>query len=547
MEAATEIPGAGVAVEVQPLESSFTTVVTAQQSPRVVATTSFKDIVLQEGIFSVSNSVHKCSDPFFIDGSVNAFVDGSINGVDINDELSFSLSSEERNRVRERWASLIVKVYGKKVGYRFLSQKLKDMWEIQKQPLVVDLGHEFFLLKFHFAEDLNFVIKEVVAESKPVDDGYGPWMVVQARKSKKGKGQPKSFNEIGTSQTNKRAVAEVRHRDVRAERQKYDKEKASSGKTNPTLSISMNGPAAQDKSKAVALQPISPKAKWVPKAFEIGQSSNGQFCNLAARSDLPQIEAENFPVSCLAKNREMSLDLPVASAAIDFQFDLQKLKSPMDIMVSKDHLTPVSSLNKLFPIRKSIEKHEGKSSKSESISTQLPQDKNGAPEDKRLSQSPTERAIPGALGLTTKETSHTPKKATLAVGVDEPDFCLPSPTAHVQSDSRERGLTGNSQAGLGGSGAGDFQSSGDTNRDAARHNPLDGSSLGRTTVGDSSLDSNHASEHDVSSSVRVPDERKRVGGGSRLNSSNGRASARLRQVLMDARLRKANAQSRSSS
>ncbi|OMO79365.1 hypothetical protein CCACVL1_13717 [Corchorus capsularis] len=132
-----------------------------QDIVEVAATTSFKDALLQEGIYSKSLEYINCSGPVFLEDLVAA------NEVEpINDDLSLTLSTEDRNRIRDWWSlSLIVKVFGKKVGYRFLASKLKDLWEIQKQPLIVDLGNEFFMLKFHSAEDLNFVIKE------------GPWFI----------------------------------------------------------------------------------------------------------------------------------------------------------------------------------------------------------------------------------------------------------------------------------------------------------------------------------------------------------------------------------
>ncbi|XVF02705.1 hypothetical protein REPUB_Repub04eG0197300 [Reevesia pubescens] len=68
---------------------------------------------------------------------------------------SVNLSNEERQRVR-RWAnSLIVKVFGKSVGYKYLVFKLEHMWKLHHKPCVVDFGHDFFLLKFQGMEDYD--------------------------------------------------------------------------------------------------------------------------------------------------------------------------------------------------------------------------------------------------------------------------------------------------------------------------------------------------------------------------------------------------------
>ncbi|XVF07797.1 hypothetical protein REPUB_Repub06bG0170600 [Reevesia pubescens] len=81
-------------------------------------------------------------------------------------ELCVNLDAEERRRIRERWGhSLIVKVYGRLVGYRFLAYKLGQLWSRIGKPSIVDLGHDFYLIKFQSGEDYNYVIKE------------GPWFI----------------------------------------------------------------------------------------------------------------------------------------------------------------------------------------------------------------------------------------------------------------------------------------------------------------------------------------------------------------------------------
>ncbi|XVE98655.1 hypothetical protein REPUB_Repub03eG0125700 [Reevesia pubescens] len=82
------------------------------------------------------------------------------------EELVVKLSSKERTRIIQRWANaLIVIVYGKTVGYRFLVHKLEQLWTSIKKPSVVDLGHDFYLLNFYNAEDLHFVLRS------------GPWFI----------------------------------------------------------------------------------------------------------------------------------------------------------------------------------------------------------------------------------------------------------------------------------------------------------------------------------------------------------------------------------
>ncbi|XVF12133.1 hypothetical protein REPUB_Repub08aG0088200 [Reevesia pubescens] len=56
-------------------------------------------------------------------------------------------------------------VYGRPVGYRFLACKLGQLWSRIGKLSIVDLGHDFYLIKFQSGEDYNYVIKE------------GPWFI----------------------------------------------------------------------------------------------------------------------------------------------------------------------------------------------------------------------------------------------------------------------------------------------------------------------------------------------------------------------------------
>ncbi|XVF09971.1 hypothetical protein REPUB_Repub07fG0143800 [Reevesia pubescens] len=53
------------------------------------------------------------------------------------------------------------------VRYRFLAYKLGQLWSRIGKPCIVDLEHDFYLIKFQYAEDYNYVIKE------------GPWFIAR--------------------------------------------------------------------------------------------------------------------------------------------------------------------------------------------------------------------------------------------------------------------------------------------------------------------------------------------------------------------------------
>nr|POE68955.1 hypothetical protein CFP56_69614 [Quercus suber] len=82
--------------------------------------------------------------------------------------VAVSLSKEEKVKIREPWGNaIIVKTFGRKVGFLFLSTKLRSMWRPSGRMDIIDLGNDFFLVKFELKMDLDVVLKG------------GPWFVGQ--------------------------------------------------------------------------------------------------------------------------------------------------------------------------------------------------------------------------------------------------------------------------------------------------------------------------------------------------------------------------------
>jgi hypothetical protein len=76
------------------------------------------------------------------------------------------LSMEEKKRIRAPWKqTLIIKLMGRKVGYMFFMQRLKNMWNLRGDFTLTDLGNDFYLAKFANTEDKEHVLFG------------GPWMV----------------------------------------------------------------------------------------------------------------------------------------------------------------------------------------------------------------------------------------------------------------------------------------------------------------------------------------------------------------------------------
>nr|POE76978.1 hypothetical protein CFP56_49691 [Quercus suber] len=80
--------------------------------------------------------------------------------------VEVKLSKETKNRIKAPWAkALIVKVFGRTVGYNYLTFKINAMWKPIARMDCVDLGKDFFLIKFYENGDYDKVLRG------------GPWFV----------------------------------------------------------------------------------------------------------------------------------------------------------------------------------------------------------------------------------------------------------------------------------------------------------------------------------------------------------------------------------
>jgi len=76
------------------------------------------------------------------------------------------LSKETKSRIREPWLkALIVKVFGRTVGFNYLTFKINALWRPSACMDCVNLGKDFFLIKFSSMEDYDKVLRG------------GPWFV----------------------------------------------------------------------------------------------------------------------------------------------------------------------------------------------------------------------------------------------------------------------------------------------------------------------------------------------------------------------------------
>lgn len=65
-----------------------------------------------------------------------------------------SITIDDKKWIYQLWIkALIVKVYGKTVGYNFLKRKLHELWQPNEELNIIDLGKDFFLIDFTLSEN----------------------------------------------------------------------------------------------------------------------------------------------------------------------------------------------------------------------------------------------------------------------------------------------------------------------------------------------------------------------------------------------------------
>ena len=83
-------------------------------------------------------------------------------------DVVLTFSREDKIRIRSQWSkALIIKTFGRTMGYQFLSQRVRELWAPTGRLDLVNLGHDYFLARFELGEDLDHVPKD------------GPWFIGQ--------------------------------------------------------------------------------------------------------------------------------------------------------------------------------------------------------------------------------------------------------------------------------------------------------------------------------------------------------------------------------
>lgn len=81
--------------------------------------------------------------------------------------LDIPITIEERKKLcSPRKKAIIIKLLGKKIGYRFLNGRLAKLWNLNGEFELIDLQNEFFKVRFYEVSDYGRVLYN------------GPWMIL---------------------------------------------------------------------------------------------------------------------------------------------------------------------------------------------------------------------------------------------------------------------------------------------------------------------------------------------------------------------------------
>ena len=121
---------------------------------------SFKDKLMGEfpGVYA---KAFECSETLELDADSDEEVEELREGL-----TAIKLTRETKMRIRKPWSNaLIIKLYGRTIGFNFLQSKINLMWKPVGSLVCVDLGKEFYSVRFSLKEDMDAVLNN------------GPWFI----------------------------------------------------------------------------------------------------------------------------------------------------------------------------------------------------------------------------------------------------------------------------------------------------------------------------------------------------------------------------------
>lgn len=69
-------------------------------------------------------------------------------------------NEEKREARRPWWNSLTIKLMTRSIGYHYLWKRLQAMWRTQTEPLLIDLGNKFYVVKLFGHKEFKRALSE---------------------------------------------------------------------------------------------------------------------------------------------------------------------------------------------------------------------------------------------------------------------------------------------------------------------------------------------------------------------------------------------------
>lgn len=99
--------------------------------------------------------------------NLDSMYDGEVSDDDsiekAEDETCFGIgmTHEEKMEAHRPWRnSLIIKSLGRSIGYHYLWRRLQAIWRTQAEPLLIDLGNDFSIVKLTSWEEYDRALSE---------------------------------------------------------------------------------------------------------------------------------------------------------------------------------------------------------------------------------------------------------------------------------------------------------------------------------------------------------------------------------------------------
>ncbi|KAK4707390.1 hypothetical protein R3W88_033036 [Solanum pinnatisectum] len=77
------------------------------------------------------------------------------------DGSDIHLTEDEKQRIYKPWSySVIIKIFGRKLSHIYLKQRLVAIWKVSEKIILIDLGHNCYIVEFLKEEKLHKTLQQ---------------------------------------------------------------------------------------------------------------------------------------------------------------------------------------------------------------------------------------------------------------------------------------------------------------------------------------------------------------------------------------------------